>query len=160
MIKLIRVDDSFLYGRVSVLWAEKLKASEIYIISNQMKIDDFAKMALTLACPKGVSLRFFSMEEAKEALHQAEKAQERILLVVERLGDLERLLEALPQKFLLNLGSIRNRGYLTVNKLCGYVGLSPEEDRICRRLCEKGIRIECRYIPEEKAVPYQKNNNN
>ena len=66
MIRLLRVDDSFLYGKKALLWINATRAKVIVLIDNGLRFDYFAQSLLTMACPPQAELVFLDVEEAKD----------------------------------------------------------------------------------------------
>ena len=67
MIRLLRVDDSFLYGKKALLWINATRAKVIVLIDNGLRFDYFAQSLLTMACPPQAELVFLDVEEARAA---------------------------------------------------------------------------------------------
>ena len=64
MIRLLRVDDSFLYGKKALLWINATRAKVIVLIDNGLRFDYFAQSLLNMACPSQAELVFLDVEEA------------------------------------------------------------------------------------------------
>ena len=65
MIRLLRVDDSFLYGKKALLWINATRAKVIVLIDNGLRFDYFAQSLLNMACPPQAELVFLDVEEAR-----------------------------------------------------------------------------------------------
>ena len=61
MIRLLRVDDSFLYGKKALLWINATRAKVIVLIDNGLRFDYFAQSLLTMACPPQAELVFLDV---------------------------------------------------------------------------------------------------
>ena len=81
MIRLLRVDDSFLYGKKALLWINATRAKVIVLIDNGLRFDYFAQSLLTMACPPQAELVFLDVEEARAAAGQYRNSREPVLMV-------------------------------------------------------------------------------
>ena len=138
MIKLLRVDDSFLYGRKALLWVNAMRAKVIVLIDDGLRFDYFARNLLTMACPVSVSLVFLSVEEAKSALAKYRDSREAVLMAVGSFSQLLELSPCLEGFGRVNVGSVR----------CN----SPLELLALKHLRGQKMEFEIRDLPEDAAV--------
>lgn len=150
MIKIVRVDDKLLHGRVAFSWVRNLKIHTIIIADDRIAFDEFSKMTLGLSKPQGVNLQILEIKEAIEVLKKEEQSDLNVMAIVNSLENANIILDQIPSIKSLNLGLLRER-YDTV----GYsqnIALSKPEIEICKKLIEKGHEIEMRFTYQDKKL--------
>lgn len=150
MIKVLRVDDRLLHGQVAQSWASFYHIDKIFIINDEVVNDEFSKVTLNLAKPKNVYLLFYELDTCSEILQEALESDDRVMVIVENFRDAWALHEILPSIHSINIGGLRNKAdqnSLTLNR---FVVLCRRDIEICKRLLNKGVKLEIRQIPAEK----------
>ena len=66
MIKLLRVDDRLIHGAVAFSWTKELSINLIVLANDKIAKDDFQKMTLDIAKPRGTKLICASVTDAAE----------------------------------------------------------------------------------------------
>lgn len=150
MIKVLRIDDRLLHGQVAQSWASFYHIDKIFIINDEVMNDEFSKVTLNLAKPKNVDLQFFEVENCVDTLVDVLNNNDRVMVIIENFKDAWAVHEILPSIHSINIGGLRNKSdkhSLTLNR---FVVLQKQDIEICRRLLNKGVKLEIRQIPAEK----------
>ena len=112
MIRLLRVDDSFLYGKKALLWINATRAKVIVLIDNGLRFDYFAQSLLTMACPPQAELVFLDVEEARAAAGQYRNSREPVLMVAGSFSQLLGLSPSLEGLSLIHILLWGREGYV------------------------------------------------
>ena len=150
MIKVLRIDDRLLHGQVAQSWTSLYHIDKIFIINDGVMNDEFTKLTLNLAKPKNVELLFYEMHECRGVLLDALECNDRIMVIVENFADMWQIHEILPSIHSINIGGLRNKvdnNSLILNR---FVILNKHDIDICKRLLNRGVKLEIRQIPAEK----------
>lgn len=150
MIKVLRIDDRLLHGQVAQSWASYYHLDQIFIINDEVVNDEFSKVTLNLAKPKNVELYFFEVATCANVLLEAAQSDERVMLIVENFQDAWAIREVLPFLHSINIGGLRNKSNQSSLTLNRFVVLQKEDIEICKRLLNRGVKLEIRQIPAEK----------
>lgn len=148
MIKLLRVDDRLLHGQVAFSWTKNLSISDIVVANDDVAKDEFTKMTLGLAKPRGVNLKIEEVEKAVELLLLQQTTRSNMMVIVNNMADAKKILSQIPTLKSLNMGGLRERP--GSKRITGSITLTPADIEICKELLEKDIEIEIRQVPEEK----------
>ena len=150
MIRLLRIDDRLLHGQVAFSWTRSLSISDIIIANDEAANDEFSKMTLGLAKPRGVNLIIESLEKAVELVLQNESTRNNVIVIINNLSDAQKILNRASFIKSLNLGGLRERE--GSKRITGSVTLTSTDLDICRKLLDNEIEIEIRQVPEEKKI--------
>lgn len=138
MIKILRVDDTFLYGRKSLLWGNITNAKTIFLIDDGLRCDYFAQTMLTLSGSVKVKLIFLSLKEGQEQFAKHQGSRESCIVVIGSFSQLLAMHPYLEGISRVNVGSVR--------------GNSAEELMALKRLREEHIDFEIRDFPDDKPI--------
>ena len=150
MIKLISVDDRLLHGQIAFFWAEYLNLDKIIVINNEAANDEFTKVILGYAKPKGVHLSIIEMDNAPEMIASEEKAEGSTLIIVGNLFDANQLVHRFNEFKRINICGLRERPNCKV--LNERTALSSEDISIMTKLIDEGIDITARPSPQDKEM--------
>ena len=126
MIRLLRVDDSFLYGKKAFLWINATRAKVIVLIDNGLRFDYFAELV------------FLDVEEARAAAGQYRNSREPVLMVAGSFSQLLGLSPSLEGVVRVNVGSVRES--------------SSDELQALKKLREQDMEFEICDLPEDVPV--------
>lgn len=150
MIVLCRIDDRLVHGQVAFTWVPSVGANCLVVANDKVAGDEFQKMALGLAAPRGVNQRIMTVAEAVTFLNDAESTPLKILVLVKDVQDAARLVRDVPAVTSVNFGGIRSReGARLVSKA---VALTEGDIALVRALLEKGVELEVRQVPTDSRV--------
>ncbi len=150
MIGLLRVDDRLIHGQVAVAWAKNLSVTDIVVANDEAAKDEFTKMTLSLAKPRGVNLKIDNVDNAIEFLLKHEKTKNNIMVIVNNILDAQKITSKIQTIKSINLGGLKKKP--NSKRITGAVNLTPEDIKICKELLDDGVEIEIRQVPEEKKL--------
>ncbi len=153
MIKLLRVDDRLLHGQVAFSWTRNLSATDIIIANDEVSKDEFQKMTLKLAKPRGVNLQILDLNAACELIKKHENSRNNIMVITNNLEDAKNIITNTTFIESLNIGGLRERK--DSKRYTGSVTLTTDDVDICKNLMAIGIEIEIRQVPEERKILLQ-----
>lgn len=154
MISMIRMDDRLLHGQVAYAWKADLGYNAVVIASDAASKDEFKKKALKMCCPSGIKIVIRPVEEAVELLKNPKLQPLKVLVVMDNTSDLLRLCKELDEKPLVNLGGMTRRENTT--ELIKAVNATKEDIENLDGVVGLGYKIECRQVPSDKPVSYEK----
>ncbi|HTJ10882.1 MAG TPA: PTS sugar transporter subunit IIB [Dinghuibacter sp.] len=147
MIALCRIDDRLVHGQVAFTWVPALGINHLIVANDQVAGDEFQKLALGLAAPRGVTQRIMTVEGAVAFLNDPASTPLKILVLVKDVPDAARLARDVPAVTSINFGGIRSReGGSHVSKA---VALTEGDIALVKALLEKGIELEVRQVPTD-----------
>ncbi|WP_269410345.1 PTS sugar transporter subunit IIB [Lentibacillus daqui] len=150
MIKLLRVDHRLLHGQVAFSWTQNLGADCILIANDDVPVNDLRKTTIKLAKPQGVKLVIKNIEDSIKALQSGATDKYKLFIVVESVADAQKLSEAYPAIEQVNLGGVKAKeGSRNISKA---INLLPEEEKLVKKMIEKGVEVEIRQVPNDKKV--------
>lgn len=150
MVKILRIDDRLLHGRVAQSWASFYRIDKIFIINDEIVSDEFSKITLNLAKPKHVDLLFYEVAVCNEVLTKVFENDERVMVIVENFTDAWVVHTILPSIHAINIGGLRNKADASSLILNRFVILCKRDIDICKRLLNRGVKLEIRQIPAEE----------
>lgn len=154
MIKLLRVDDRLIHGAVGFSWTKQLSINMIILANDAVAKDDFQKMTLDIAKPRGTKLVCESLEKAKPLIRAHLKSNVNVMIITNNIPDAAEILKEIPEIGSLNLGGIRKNDK-TVENLIGAIAVSKEDIDICNDLIAQGFEVELRLIPDGKKTYFK-----
>lgn len=154
MISMIRMDDRLLHGQVAFAWKAALNYNAVVIASDSVVNDEVKKMALKMCCPSDVRIAIRSVTEALKLLKNPKISKLNVLVVMDNTKDLLKLCQELTEKPIINLGGMTKKE--NTYELIKAVNVTKEDIDCLDSVIELGYQIECRQVPTDKAISYQK----
>ena len=102
MIKLLRVDDRLIHGAVGFSWTKQLSINMIILANDAIAKDDFQKMTLDIAKPRGTKLVCESVEKAKALIRTHLKSSTNVMVITNNIPDAADILTSIPEIGSLN----------------------------------------------------------
>lgn len=151
MIKLLRVDHRLLHGQVAFSWTQFLGVDCILIANDNLINDELRKTTIKLAKPQGVKVVMKNISDSIEALNSGVTDKYKLFVVVESIGDAEKLIKGTGDKFKeLNLGgTLVREGTRNISQV---VNVTQEEELILKNLIDLGIKVEIKQIPSDTSL--------
>lgn len=149
MIRLLRVDDAFIHGRVALIWSRKLKLKQILIVNDELINDDFMRITLELAKPRSVELEFIPFHQAYQRLQRQLQSESAAMVVVNKIADAKKICQEFPEIRSVNIGGLKPKPFTTPRKISGNVVLDDADLKLCRQMIAMGVEIEIRQVPDE-----------
>ena len=145
-----RVDDRLIHGQVVVAWGHHLRPRRIWVVDDTSAANAWERDLLADAAP-GVEVRVVTTAEAAAAYGDETSAEGAAFLLVRDLRTALALIEAGAPIAALNLGGLHYApGRAKVND---YVYLDEPDRERCRRLLERGVRLEVQDVPATRSQP-------
>lgn len=145
-----RVDDRLIHGQVVVAWGQHLRPRRIWVVDDASAASDWERDLLSDAAP-GVEVRVVSAAEAIVAYGDEAAAEGAAFLLVRDLRTALALVEGGAPIPAFNLGGLHYAsGRAKVND---YVYLDDEDRARCRRILERGVRLEVQDVPATRSQP-------
>ena len=154
MIKLLRVDDRLIHGAVAFSWTKELAISLIVLANDKIAKDEFQKMTLDIAKPRGTKLICDTIEESINEIKSHLKDPINVMVITNNIPDAKKIMDAVPEIGSLNLGGIRKKED-TVENLIGAIAVNKEDIDICKELVSQGKEVELRLIPDGKKTYFK-----
>ncbi|MFH2201957.1 MAG: PTS sugar transporter subunit IIB [Elusimicrobiota bacterium] len=150
MIVLVRIDDRLVHGQVVEGWLPALGADAILVVSDQAASDPLQTSLMRLALPEGVALEICSVPAATEAYAAAMRGGGNTVVLVPGPAEALAMVEAGAEIREINVGGLHfAAGRVQLGKA---IFLSEEDARSLRSLVERGVRLEGRAVPTDRAA--------
>lgn len=150
MIILTRVDHRLLHGQVAFSWVQNLGADCILIANDDVPTNELRKTAIKLAKPQGVKLVIKNIEDSIKAIQSGVTDKYKLFIVVESVADAYRLAKYCPTVTEINLGGTKATS--ETHNVSKSINLTDKEIELIKELGEKGVELEIRMVPADKAV--------
>lgn len=150
-INVCRIDDRLVHGQIVTKWIKEADANLILVADDKAAGDKTLQMILKLAVPSGVKIEILNKEESISRI-QNDHTNQNVLLLIRNPAEAEKLVEMGLQVEKIIVGNISNsKSSVGRTKLLDYIWVEPADVRALQKLCEKGIKLEVKAIPEERA---------
>lgn len=146
----VRIDDRLIHGQIVAAWLSVLGSSTIVVADDKAAGDDLQKMLLEMACPPGIALKILTVAEAAAWLNGPEANPAKTLVVLRNVVSALALVESGVSVEEINVGNVSSSAGKT--KYSKSVWLDEADIANFARLKEKGVYLEVRVVPNEKAT--------
>ncbi|MEG1287114.1 PTS galactosamine transporter subunit IIB [Clostridium sp.] len=147
-ILLTRVDNRLIHGQVGVTWVNHLGANLILVANDAVSKDPVQQSLMDMVVPDAIATRFFSIEKTIKVIDKASSKQ-KIFLVCKTPQDVLRLVEGGVEISEVNIGNMHfSEGK---EQISSTVSLDDDDRKTLRKLCDLGIKVEQRRVPDEKV---------
>jgi PTS system N-acetylgalactosamine-specific IIB component len=148
-ILLTRIDNRLIHGQVGMTWSNHLGANLIVVANDKVATDDVQQNLMDMAVSDVVGTRYFTIQETIEKIHYASDDQ-LIFLVVRNPQDVVKLVEGDVPIRKVNIGNMHfSEGK---QQITSTVSLDDADKKAFRRLCELGVELEIRRVPDESSI--------
>lgn len=150
-INVCRIDDRLVHGQIVTKWIKEADANLILVADDKAAGDKTLQMILKLAVPSGVRIEILNLEDSISRI-QNDHTNQNVLLLIRNPAEAEKLVEMglLVEKIIV--GNISNsKSSVGRTKLLDYIWVEPADVKALQNLSEKGIKLEVKAIPEERA---------
>jgi len=153
-IALVRVDNRLVHGQILEAWVPFINAKCIMVVDDNSASDFFCETVIRMAVPSEIELNICSVEDFAASYTYARGGGKKTIVLFSNVGD---ALKAYQEGFhfeKLNIGNIHHEDF----KVCCAPSVflcEPEISDILNLLEEKGVAVELRRVPREKAVNIQ-----
>lgn len=148
MIKLVRIDDRLIHGQIAFAWTAALGVDTFVIANDAVSKNEFLKMTLDLAKPRGAKLLIKTVEDSIAFLKDPKNSALKVLLIINNVEDAYALACALDEIQSINFGGIRSReGAKLISQT---IALTAADIETVHKLLEKEVELEIRQVPSDK----------
>ena len=146
-VVLARVDDRLIHGQIVEGWVPFVGADAIYVVDDEICLDESRCRLMRMILPSGLGLRIISTPELCEAL-----SSDRLSRVLILFNSLNSLVAAIKNGFSMeniNVGNIHNlRGG---HQITPTVFLNKDDITLVKKLHDMGIVLEVRDVPDGRC---------
>lgn len=153
-IVVARIDDRLIHGQVVTSWIKAYPITEILIIAGDLAQNMLMQRIYKSVAPEGIDVNIMNNEHAMNYLHENEKRNENLMILVKTPEIIELLVEngiQIPKIILGGMGSKPGRDTLIRN-----VSANESERESLRRLIDRGIKIVYQMVPVDKEIEVEK----
>ena len=150
-INVFRIDDRLIHGQIVTKWIKDAAAKMIMVVDDKAAGDKTQQMILKFAVPSGIKLEILSKEDAVKRVN-GDQSNTNVLMLVRNPKEANALVEMGLKIDRIIIGNISNsKSEVGRTKLLDYIYVEPGDVEAIRSLDSKGIKLEVKAIPEEKA---------
>ena len=150
-INVFRIDDRLIHGQIVTKWIKDAAAKMIMVVDDKAAGDKTQQMILKFAVPSGIKLEILSKEDAVKRVNE-DQSNTNVLMLVRNPKEANALVEMGLKIDRIIIGNISNsKSEVGRTKLLDYIYVEPGDVEAIRSLVSKGIKLEVKAIPEEKA---------
>lgn len=145
-----RIDDRLIHGQVVTSWIRAYPVTKILIVAEDIAKNMLMQRIYQSVAPEGIDVMIMDNLRAKTYLHEDEKKNENLMLLVKTPYVFEYLVEngiPLTKIILGGIGSKPGRETLIRN-----VSVNQAERESLRRLMDRDIKIVYQMVPVDKEV--------
>ena len=149
-----RIDDRLIHGQVVTSWIKAYPITEILIIAGDLAQNMLMQRIYKSVAPEGIDVNIMNNEHAMNYLHEDEKKNENLMILVKTPEIFEFLIENGIQLTKIILGGMGSKpGRETVIR---NVSANESERESLRRLIDRGIKIVYQMVPVDKEIEVEK----
>lgn len=156
-IKVIRIDDRYIHGQVTVGWVNAYKIDEIWVIDDSLANNEFLKKIQLAMAPPGKKVEILSINEAINKLRNKNfNKSNNIMLIFATPEACRRVLEKAPIDDIdwINVGqSGWKKGKILVTKNFAVDKKDIEE---FKKLASMGYKLIYKMLPDHKSEDFLK----
>ncbi|MEG1525204.1 MAG: PTS sugar transporter subunit IIB [Clostridia bacterium] len=146
----VRIDDRLIHGQIVASWINVLKCTTIVVADDKAKEDSLQSMMLEMACPPNIKLLIMKVDDAANYLIDPSTNRAKLLVILRNVDSALQLAKQDVGISEINVGNVSTA--TNRKKFSKSVWLSPEEITKYKTLHDKGIELEVRVVPNEKAT--------
>jgi PTS system mannose-specific IIB component len=149
-IVLARIDNRLVHGQILAAWVPALDVDSILVVDDELFRNQLARDAMELAIPPDVQFDVSPIAQSAAALSKLGSSQ-RTLILLRDVADASRALDAGLPLTSLNLGNVHFAdGRHSVSPA---VFLSSDEISVLESISGRGVAVELKTLPRDKAMP-------
>ena len=149
-IVLARIDNRLVHGQILAAWVPALDVDSILVVDDELARNDLARDAMELAIPPDVQFAVTPVAQASAALARIGGGH-RTMILLRDVADASRALDAGLPLTCLNLGNVHFAdGRRSVSPA---VHLSSDEISVLESISGRGVDVELKTLPRDKAMP-------
>jgi len=148
---LVRVDNRLVHGQILEAWVPFIKAQCIIVVNDSVAGDFYRETVIRLAVPSDIEVIVSSVEEFTRTYNFSREAGKKTIVLLGSVADALRAYNCGFRFDKLNIGNIYNEEYQVCSAPSVFL-CAADINHISELLTEKGVAIEIRRIPRERAV--------
>lgn len=150
-INVLRIDDRLIHGQIVTKWIKEANAKIIMVVDDKAAGDKTQQMILKFAVPSGISLEIMTKIDAIKRVAE-DNSNTNVLMLLRNPKEANELVELGLSISKIIVGNISNsKSIVGRTKLLDYIYVEPQDIEALTSLANKGIKLEVKAIPEEKA---------
>lgn len=150
-INVFRIDDRLIHGQIVTKWIKDASAKMIMVVDDKAASDKTQQMILKFAVPSGIKLEILNKQDAVKRVSE-DNTNMNVLMLVRNPKEANALVEMGLKIDHIIIGNISNsKSEVGRTKLLDYIYVEPDDVEAIRSLDSKGIKLEVKAVPEEKA---------
>lgn len=146
----VRIDDRLIHGQIVASWINVLQCSTIVVADDKAAADPLQSMMLQMACPPNIQLKLMKISDAAAFLKDPSVDRSKLLVIIRNVDSALLLTQENVEISEINVGNVSSGPKR--KKFSKSVWLTPEEIEKFRQLNARGIQLEVRVVPNEKAT--------
>lgn len=149
MISVVRVDHRLVHGQVIYSWVGGSKIDTIFVVNDDVAVNELRKKTIRLAKPAGVKLVMKSVQEAIELINSGITDNYQMMIVLENVNDAYLLITNTHGKIKsLNLGGTKMTS--ETEQYFNQIHLTKNDVSQLSELVVEGVEVEARMVPSEE----------
>ncbi len=150
-INVFRIDDRLIHGQIITKWIKDANAKMIMVVDDKAAGDKTQQMILKFAVPAGIKLEILDKAAAVKRVAE-DTTNTNVLMLVRNPKEANALVEMGLKVDRIIIGNISNsKSEVGRTKLLDYIYVEPADVEAIKSLNDKGILLEVKAVPEEKA---------
>lgn len=146
----VRIDDRLIHGQIVASWINVLRCNTIVVADDKAAGDSLQSMMLQMACPPNIQLKIMKIADAAAYLMDPATDRAKLLVIVRNVAGALALTEHDVGIDEINVGNVSSGAGR--KKFSKSVWLNETEIADFRKLHSRGIALEVRVVPSEKAT--------
>lgn len=146
----VRIDDRLIHGQIVASWINVLGCTTILIADDKAFSDSLQTMMLQMACPPNIQLKIMKIADAAAYLMEPTTNRQKLLVIIRDVTSALALCNYDVGISEINVGNVSSAP--SKKKFSKSVWLSEEDVANFKTLAGKGIYLEVRVVPNEKAT--------
>ena len=150
-IALVRVDNRLVHGQILEAWVPFIKAKCIMVVDDNAASDFFCETVIRMAVPSDIEVNICSVEDFSANFVYAQGSGKKTIVLFSSIAAAVKSYEEGFHFDKLNIGNIHHEEY----KVCCAPSVflcDLDVQNILTLLEEKGVSVELKRVPREKAV--------
>jgi PTS system N-acetylgalactosamine-specific IIB component len=146
---LVRIDERLIHGQILTQWLKTTQANLILVANDEISNDPLRQSLMSVAIPRGIQTRFFSIEKTINTIHKASDTQ-RIMLIVQNSQDLLLLVNGgvpVVEAILGNIHMKEGKRQISVS-----VAVDDKDVENFKSLHHKNIQLHIQRMPSEAKI--------
>lgn len=150
-IALVRVDNRLVHGQILEAWVPFIKAKCIMVVDDNSASDFFCETVIRMAVPSDIEVNICSVDDFAATYIYSQGIGKKTIVLFSNIADALKAYQGGFHFKKLNIGNIHHEDY----KVCCAPSVflcEPEIQDILKLLDDKGVSVELKRVPRERAV--------